>query len=112
MYFTTCNVYLIYIDRVINAGNQSYGSFDFSLAPEGGETVDECSSASFDSYNIGFMDATERGNITVGKYVYIVRMCLCMYRIAAFFVFMESQSVVVENFHGLNFSDPTRLRKM
>ena len=105
MYFTRCNVYLIYIDRVINAVNQSYGSFDFSLAPEGGETVDECSSASFDSYNIGFMDATERSNITVGKYVYIVCMCLCMYRIAAFFVQQSfhritiscSRSVVVAN---------------
>ena len=58
--------------------NQSYGGFDFSLAPEGGETVDECSSASFDSY-VGFMDVTKRGNITVGKYVYIVHMCLYMY---------------------------------
>ena len=78
MYFSTCNVYLIYIDRIINAVNLSYGGFDFSLAPEGGETVDECSSASFDSY-VGFMDVTKRGNITVGKYVYIVHMCLYMY---------------------------------
>ena len=53
--------------------NQSSGGFDFSLAPEGGETVDECSSASFDSY-VGFMDVTKRGNITVGKYVYIVHV--------------------------------------
>lgn len=59
---------MIYIDRVINAVNQSYGGFDFSLAPEGGEVVDECSSASFDGYNIGFMDVSQRSNLTVGKY--------------------------------------------
>ena len=105
MYFSTCNVYLIYIDRVINAVNQSYGSFDFSLAPEGGETVDECSSASFDSYNIGFMDATERGNITVGKYVYIVRTYVLVHLpYSGFFHFYGiTISCSRKNFHGLNF---------
>ena len=61
----------IHSDRIISAVNESYSSFNFTLVPEGGEDVGECSTASFGVSYIGFLDVSDQGNITVGRYVFI-----------------------------------------
>jgi len=56
--------------QIISAVNESFGSFNFSLNPEGGEDNSECSTTSFSASYVGFLGVTDQSNITVGKYSY------------------------------------------